>query len=95
MTGSRLVELADLLAHGATADTAAARLGLPVDLVTAMVDELERIGVVAHSEPVAACSSCAPSVLCAGCPVATSGAGSRVGRRGTALHLGLRPSRKS
>lgn len=67
-----LQEVLRLLGEGVTAAGAAARLGVPAELVAAMVDELERLGLLSTSRtglPAARCTSCAPRPTCRGCPL--------------------------
>jgi len=70
-----LDEVLRLLGAGSTVPGVAARLGLPVDLVAAVVDELERLGLLSTARtglPVAPCPSCAPHATCRGCPLAAA-----------------------
>lgn len=71
MTGrADLSAVADLVAAGSTTASIAARLGIPDDLAEAMVDELDRLGLVrAGSVLATTCGSCAPSHVCHGCPL--------------------------
>lgn len=68
-----LATVADLVARGVTTRGIAARLGLAPDLAEAMVEELDRLGLVevtASGIPRTPCPSCGPSPSCAGCPLA-------------------------
>ncbi len=81
MTRADLSAVAELLAAGVTVDGVAARLALPRDLVEAMVDELDRLGVVAVTPtglPRVACTSCSPAPVCRGCPLSDGSAGGAV-----------------
>ena len=68
-----LAKVLEEASTGATVPVIAARLGMPVDLVETMVDELERLGLARRP-----CGPCPPAdapdlpAACAGCPIAPS-----------------------
>ena len=65
-----LSAVADLVAAGSTTPSIAARLGIRADLAEAMVDELDRLGLVRSGGVLlATCGMCAPSHACHGCPL--------------------------
>lgn len=70
-------EVVALTGAGLGPDAVARRLGLRVDVVAAVLDQAQRLGL-AEPAVVRGCSGCTVALLgCAGCPVA---------RPGTATH---------